>query len=244
MRIERCLESDVSDYASTLDRLRRIAAGQEESLLRLSRPTPIVGFGRRDELNPGFDAARAACERHGFTPWVRTVGGRAAAFHEDCMIVDHLVHDADATSGNMRRYREFGELYVRALESLGVRAEIGELPLEYCPGEFSVNGATTQRTRVKLIGTAQRVVAGGWWFSAGIVIAGPDPLRAVLTDVYEALGITMAPRTVGSVSMAVPAVQWEDVEDAVLEQYEEWNQRCADDMSSRERQEISWAASS
>lgn len=229
MLFERHFDSVVEDYESTLSRLRRIAAGQEEPLLRISRPNRIVGFGRRDELNPGFDEALSACEKHGFTPWVRKVGGRAAAYHEDCMIVDHLAHDADATSGNKRRYREFGDLYVRALEGLGVRAGIGELMREYCAGEFSVHGVLAGEERVKLIGTAQRVVAGGWWFSAGIVIGRPEPLRSVLDEIYQALGIPMDPQTVGAVSMTVPEVQWDDVEDAVLDEYEEWNKRCADD---------------
>ena len=81
------------------------------------------------------------------------------------------------------------------------------------------------------VGTAQRVVSGAWWFSAGVVVSRPEPLRAVLDDVYRALHIPMDPRTVGSVSMAVPEVRWDDVEDAVLEAYEEWDKRCVDDMS-------------
>ncbi|WP_051687619.1 MULTISPECIES: lipoyl protein ligase domain-containing protein [Micrococcales] len=222
MVIERA-EADASvTFESTVDRLRRVAAGSEESVLRFSRPAPVVGFGRRDELNPGFARAVRACAEHGFAASVRKVGGRAAAYHGDCLIIDHLVADADATSGNMRRYREFGRLYAEALGDLGLHAAVGEIPLEYCPGEYSVHGLVAGDHRIKLVGTAQRVVAGGWWFSAGIVVRRPEPLRAVLTEVYAHLRLPLDPSTVGSVDQAVPEVRCEDVEDAVQERYERW----------------------
>ncbi|MDN5604349.1 lipoate--protein ligase family protein [Rothia sp. HC945] len=231
MLIERHLGSVAEDYESTLSRLRRVASGDEQPILRFSKPGPIVGFGRRDELNPGFDAAREACEAHGFVPWVRKVGGRAAAYHSDCMIVDHLVRTQDPTSTTMARYRSFGRLWARILDGLGMPADVGELPGEYCAGEYSVHGIAPGGEKVKVVGTAQRVVSGAWWFSAGVVVSRPEPLRAVLDEVYKALRIPMNPRTVGSVSMAVPEVRWDDVEDAVLEAYEEWDKRCVDGMS-------------
>lgn len=222
MLIERA-ESDASvTFEATIDRLRRVASGVEESVLRFSRPEPVVGFGRRDELNPGFDDARQACVDHGFATSVRKVGGRAAAYHRDCLIIDHLVADDDATSGNKRRYREFGRLYADSLRDLGVHADMGEIPLEYCPGEYSVHGVVGGEHRIKLVGTAQRVVAGGWWFSAGIVVRRPEPLRAVLTEVYELLGLPLDPSTVGSVDQSVLEVRCEDVEDAVQDRYERW----------------------
>ena len=66
-----------------------------------------------------------------------------------------------------------------------------EIPGEYCPGEYSVHAqlpASAGGGRIKLVGTAQRVVTGGWWFSTGIVVSDSAPLRAVTADVYRALG--------------------------------------------------------
>ena len=64
---------------------------------------------------------------------------------------------------------------------LGVEAAtVGEVPGEYCPGEYSVNDGHGH----KLIGTAQRLVPGAWMFSAVVVVSDPDPLRDVLAAVY------------------------------------------------------------
>ncbi|MCP3424485.1 lipoate--protein ligase family protein [Rothia sp. AR01] len=228
MQIERAGAQAGRDGEELLARLRRIAAGQEGALLRISRPEPTVAFGRRDELNPGYAAAAAAVRAAGFAPIVRKVGGRAAAYHRTCLIVDHLQPARDATSGNLERYREFGALWVRALADLGVEAGVGELPREYCPGEFSVHARLPDGSRTKLVGTAQRVVAGGWWFSAAVVVGGREPLAEVLTEAYARLGLDLDPATVGSVEQAVPEARWEDVEDAVLAEYERWDGPCAD----------------
>jgi hypothetical protein len=52
---------------------------------------------------------------------------------------------------------------------------------------------------VKLVGTAQRVVAGAWLFSSVVVVSGSPALRAVTTNVYRELGMELDPSTVGSV---------------------------------------------
>lgn len=204
---------------ATLDRLRAVGRGEEPGVVRLSRPRRLVAFGRRDELNPGFAEATARCEELGFDWIVRKVGGRAAAYHEGCLVVDVLAPDPDATSGNMRRYRAFGELYADALRGLGIDAGIGELPREYCPGEYSVHGRLPSGERTKLVGTAQRVVAGAWWFSAAVVVTDREPLARVLAGAYDALGLDLDPDTVGAVEQFVPEARVEDVEDAVVEAF-------------------------
>ena len=73
--------------------------------------------------------------------------------------------------------------------------------------------------RIKLVGTAQRVVTGGWWFSTGIVVSDSAPLRAVTADVYRALGMELDPATVGAAQDANPALLMEDLEDAIVEVY-------------------------
>ena len=93
---------------------------------------------------------------------------------------------------------------------------------EYCPGEYSVHAqlpASAGGGRVKLVGTAQRVVTGGWWFSTGIVVSDSAPLRAVTADVYRALGMDLDPATVGAAQDANPALLMEDLEDAIVEVY-------------------------
>ena len=205
---------------SAMQTVRAVGRGEQSSTLRLYRPAPTVAFGRRDELNPQFPSARQACLDQGFEPLVRTVGGHAAAYHRGCLVVDHFQYAPDAVSGNHERYGIFGNMFAKALESLGIQAGVGELPGEYCPGEYSVWGQIPGGHRVKIIGTAQRVVSGAWWFSSGIVVENPEPLRAVTEDVYRALGLPLDPATVGALTDIEPLMTVDDIEDAVIEAYE------------------------
>ena len=70
------------------------------------------------------------------------------------------------------------------------------MPGEYCPGEFSVNA----RGQTKLVGAAQRTISGAWLFSSVVVVDGSARLRAVLEDVYAALGLDWNPATTGSIA--------------------------------------------
>lgn len=205
---------------SAMQTVRAVGRGEQPSTLRLYRPAPTVAFGRRDELNPQFPSARQVCLDQGFEPLVRTVGGHAAAYHRGCLVVDHFQYAPDAVSGNHERYGIFGNMFAKALESLGIQAGVGELPGEYCPGEYSVWGQIPGGYRVKIIGTAQRVVSGAWWFSSGIVAENPEPLRAVTEDVYRALGLPLDPATVGALTDIEPLMTVDDIEDAVIEAYE------------------------
>lgn len=205
---------------TALDAVRAVGRGEREAHMRLYRPAPTLAFGRRDQLNPQFSWAVQAAQKHGFEPLVRRVGGHAAAYHRGCLVLDHFQYDSDAVSGNQQRYRQFGQLLAQALETLGVHAGVGQVAGEYCPGEYSIWGQLANGKRVKLIGTAQRVVAGAWWFSAGIVVEDSAPLRAVTCDVYQALGLPLEPATVGAVQDIEPLATVDDLEDAILEVYQ------------------------
>jgi hypothetical protein len=90
------------------------------------------------------------------------------------------------------------------------------VPGEYCPGEFSVNA----RGIVKLIGAAQRVVHRAWLLSSVIVVQGAPGLRAVLEDVYGALGLEWDAATVGAVADEAPGVGIDDVRRALLAEFD------------------------
>ena len=208
-------EQDYSRALSILDAARSSDTGP---VLRIYQPRPTVAFGRRDELDPGFSRARQAALDSGFTPLVRRVGGRAAAYHGGCLIVDHVESATDPKTGIKDRYRLFGDMVVAALEHLEIPAEVGEIPGEYCAGEYSVHvpaAAGAVGHAVKLAGTAQRVVAGAWYFSTVIVVEHSDPLRSVLTDVYSALGVEWDPATAGAVDDVRPGTTVRDVERAL-----------------------------
>ncbi|MFC9773577.1 MULTISPECIES: biotin/lipoate A/B protein ligase family protein [unclassified Pseudarthrobacter] len=208
------------DLEFGLELLARARTGSMGPTLRLYRPAPTVAFGQRDTRLPGFDAAAQACRDNGFEPLVRRAGGRAAAYHQGTLVVDHIEPDDDAIAGSKSRFGYFGELFADALRRVGVHAAVGEIPGEYCPGEFSVHGtAAADGSRIKLVGTAQRVVAGGWLFSSVIVVEDPAPIRKVLTDSYAALGLDWDPATAGAADDLVPGLTVEAVTDALLETY-------------------------
>ncbi|WP_426762976.1 lipoate--protein ligase family protein [Pseudarthrobacter sp. 1G09] len=208
------------DLEFGLELLARARTGSMGPTLRLYRPAPTVAFGQRDTRLPGFDAAAQACRDNGFEPLVRRAGGRAAAYHQGTLVVDHIEPDDDAIAGSKSRFGYFGELFADALRRVGVHAAVGEIPGEYCPGEFSVHGtAAADGSRIKLVGTAQRVVAGGWLFSSVIVVEDSAPIRKVLTDSYAALGLDWDPATAGAADDLVPGLTVEAVTDALLETY-------------------------
>ncbi|MGG5174328.1 lipoyl protein ligase domain-containing protein [Pseudarthrobacter sp. J1763] len=204
--------------------LEMLAAARQEKLgptVRLYRPQPTLAFGQRDTKLPGFPAAEIAARNAGFEPLVRRAGGRAAAYHQGCLVVDHVEPSPDAIAGARRRFAQFGELLANSLVATGVVAGVGEIPGEYCPGEFSVHGVDPifPQHRLKLVGTAQRVVSGGWLFSSVIVVERSQPIRRVLEDVYSELGLDWDPTTAGSVDDLVPHVGVDDIEEAVIAAY-------------------------
>lgn len=209
------------DLDFALELLQRARRGELGACLRLYRPQPTVAFGQRDANLPGFKAAEEACRNLGFEPLVRKAGGRAAAYHQGALVVDHVEPHPDAIVKAKARFSEFGELLAGALRSVGVHAAVGEIPGEYCPGEFSVHGEDPDfpAHRIKLIGTAQRVVSGGWLFSSVIVVENSAPIREVLTASYEALGLEWDPATAGAANDLLPHLDVATVEEAVVQAY-------------------------
>ena len=208
-----------ADLGFALAMLDAVRSGGLGPALRIYRPRPTVALGQRDAKLPGFAAAQAACRTQGFEPLVRKAGGRAAAYHDGCLILDHVEPDADSLAGSRRRFADFGELLAGAFRKAGLTAGVGEIPGEYCPGEFTVYGEASGGARIKLVGTAQRVIAGGWLFSSVLVVDNAAPLRRVLTDCYAELGLDWDPCTAGAATDLAPGLDVAQVQDAVLAAY-------------------------
>ncbi|MFL5859220.1 MAG: lipoyl protein ligase domain-containing protein [Solirubrobacteraceae bacterium] len=205
-------EDPALDLALAPALLARVAAGARAPLVRIYRPWPTVAFGRRDSFVAGFACAATAAQRHGFSPAIRAAGGRAAAFHEECLVIEEMIAEADAASRIQDRFSAEAERQARALRGLGIDARVGEVPGEYCPGASSVNA----RGRTKLIGGAQRTIRGAWLFSSVAVVGGSARLRAVLEDVYAALALNWNPASVGSIADDRPDVTVNEVRDALV----------------------------
>lgn len=224
-----------ADLLEGIRLLERVRDGHAGATLRLYRPEPTLAFGQRDVRLPGYDAAASSARELGFAPVVRKAGGRAAAYHRGTLIVDHVEPASEAMRGHQERFRVLGELYANALGSLGIDAAVGEIPGEYCPGEFSVHGSPsgppvaagpstsagppTSAGPVKLVGTAQRVVAGAWLFASVFVVEDSAPLRRVLEAVYRDMALSFDPATAGAAEDLVPGLTVPDVERALLEAY-------------------------
>ena len=197
--------------------LTRVAADELPPTLRVYRPAPAVAFGKLDTLRPGYEAAVAAARAHGYEPVLRLPGGHAAAYHADSLAIDVVWALDDPVVGTHDRFRDEGERLAGALRALGVDARVGEVAGEYCPGAYSVNA----RGRVKLIGTAQRLVRGGALLGASIVVGDGAGVRAVLDDVYAALEFAWDATTAGAIDEEVPGVTLEATERAVIASFGE-----------------------
>ncbi len=196
--------------------VRRASKGEVAAALRLYRPAnPVVVFGRRETRAPGFREACALATEAGFEVAVRATGGRAVAYTERSVVVDHVERAPDATAGMDDRFEGLGHLIREALVGLGVDARLGAVPGEYCPGAHSVNARGT----VKLVGTSQRVVREAWLFSALVVVDDADRVRSLLTGVYRALGQPLEGASVGALADEVPGLDAEAVEAALVDAY-------------------------
>lgn len=192
--------------------LAELGRHDAEARLRVHRPRPTAAFSRLDSIKPGFPAAEDAARAHGFAPVVRPGGGRLAAYHGGALVLDLVAPHPDARRRFRERFAEAGGALVAGLRELGVDARVGPVPGEYCPGEFSVNaGGTT-----KLVGTAQRLVRHGYLFSAVLLVADPEPVRAVLDDAYAALELAWDPASVGCVADSVAGVTVDAVADVLV----------------------------
>jgi lipoate-protein ligase A len=183
-----------------------------EARLRVHRPRPTAAFSRVDSLAPGFPAAQDAARAHGFVPVVRPAGGRLAAYHQGALVLDLVAPHLEARRYIRERFHTAAEALAGGLRELGVDARVGPVPGEYCPGDFSVNagGAT------KLVGTAQRLTRHGLLFSAVVLVADPEPVRAVLRAAYAALEFAWAPASVGCVAASVPGVTVDEVAEVLV----------------------------
>jgi lipoate-protein ligase A len=182
----------VLDAALSSALLEQVIGGAP-AVVRVSRPEPMVSFGRLDRLADGFHSAVAAARVRGFTPVMRVGGGRAHAVHEGVIEIG-LASPADESTTD--RFVAMADRLHAVIETLGVSAEIGQLPGEFCPGAWSLHAGG-----VKVAGIAQGVTRGAAFTEAFLMAGGGERSRSVLRPVYEALGVELDPSTVGDLGV-------------------------------------------
>ena len=177
-----------------------VSAGEMPATLRLYVPGREVAFGKRDVISPQYPAAVAAATEAGFTSVERLAGGRAAVFTEHTIAFSLAVPNADPRINIHDRFRVISGLMVDAFAALGIDSQVGEVPGEYCPGEFSVN----HERRIKLMGVGQRLAKHAAHVGGVIAVNRTDLLLAALVPVYRALDLEWRPGTAGSLSDVRP----------------------------------------
>ena len=180
-------------------------------LVRAYRPEPTVAFSRRESLMPGFASALTTAASFGFTPVIRPTGGRAVAMDQSCLVIDVIEPMARRHEGHRVAYAQVAGALSEGLRSLGVDAFVGEVPGEFCPGEFSVNA----RREVKIVGISQRAITGARLVSAMVAIGNPGALPEVLAEVNRELNFDWRVETFGSVETEIGSVDFDAVSDAL-----------------------------
>ena len=214
-------DGDAGDGTSTtaaqedMDLVRRALQemGDGPGLLRIYRPRPTAAFSPRDTTLERYGDAASAMQRLGFTPVERMAGGQLAVYDANALIIDLVaVHD-EPRAEVTERFRGFAEAIASALAGLSIDARIGELPGEYCPGSYSVNGAG----RFKLAGLAQRIRKRAYHMGAVIAVAPSKPAKAAVEEAYRMLGLPFDPATFGSVADLADDLSFPRMREALLD---------------------------
>ena len=177
-----------------------------------------VAFSGRDLRSPGIADATEVARAAGFEAVVRSPGGRMVAYDSGAVVIDHLDSTTDIRQAGRSTFAANAESHVRVLRGLGdVDARIGEVDGEYCPGEFSINVGGV----AKVVGSAQRVTSTGSLFSTVVQVTVSDRVRAVISDVSDALGYELRTSSIAGLADYAPALTAEEVAAAFVADYRE-----------------------
>ena len=79
---------------------------------------------------------------------------------------------------------------------------MGSIHGEYCPGDYSINGAG----RIKLVGVAQRIGRCGFHIGAVISVATSSAARRAVAEAYRILDMPFDPVTFGALADLSPDI--------------------------------------
>lgn len=200
---------DVAVSHAVLD---AVVAGELGPTIRVHVPSSILAFGKADRVRDGYDRAIRAAEAHGFAAVERLAGGRAAVFHPRTLAFSWASPDSEPRARIRDRFELISSLMARAFATLGLDARVGELPGEYCPGQWSVNVGGIS----KVMGVGQRLVRGGAHVGGVVVVDDAEPIRDVLVPVYRAIHFDWDPRRTGALADRAPGLDTDRVAAAII----------------------------
>lgn len=159
-------------------------------------PVPTAAFSRRDRLRPGADRASEIARAAGFRPWRRAAGGRFTAYDSWSLVVEVIQPHSRRFTEPRRRFEVYTGALRDALSGFADDVRVGEVPGEFCPGEFSLNLGG----RRKVVGVAQRSTKDAWLVSSVVNVTWSRDAALMIDDVYQELGYEWAPETFGSLA--------------------------------------------
>lgn len=181
----------------------QVASGWRPPTISITPSTRHVGVTRRDTFRPGFDAAVRASNKEGYPVLVRSAGGGATAAGPGTFGFS-IIRPADGHEArrNVReRYDEAAALVLGAFSRLGLRAEVGEVRDEFCPGDHSIR-VGGWRDGSKVVGIAQRITRRATSVGGIVLVFGEGELKRILERVYGAMMLPFRPEGVGSLRRA------------------------------------------
>jgi lipoate-protein ligase A len=193
----------------------QVAAGERWPTVSITPSTRHVGVTRRDTFRPGFADAVRASREEGYPVLVRGAGGGATAAHYGTFGFS-IIRPSDATEGRRGirdRYDEAAALALGAFARLGVRAEVGEVRDEFCPGDHSIRVGDFERG-MKVVGIAQRVTRRATSVGGIVLVEGEEQLAKVLERVYGSMRLPFRKDSVGSLRRAGCKAEVEEVIEA------------------------------
>jgi lipoate-protein ligase A len=219
VRVVRGRAADPSADRAAVDAAVDRATETDTPIVRAWTPHRQVAFGRRDARHDGYDRARSIADANGYPAIERSVGGRAVAYTGTTVAFAAAVPTPDPRNGIGERYDAATAGVVRALRTLGVPARRGEPDAAFCPGDHSV------RAHGKIVGIAQRVRRDAALVSGIVVTTDHGAIASVLDPVYDALGLSFDPDSVGSVDRSGGPTAPDPVVDALLDSFCEGSDR-------------------
>lgn len=179
--------------------LLNVSDGNLPETLQVGLPHRVMAFGKHDTLTDGFGEAVGIASDHGYDPTIRIAGGRAVAFSPTIVRFAWTVPVSEPARTMHARFRTLSDAVVRTLRRLGVEGTVGEIPNEYCAGEYSVSILGSR----KVMGVGQRLSRSASQVGGMIVVSDPDDINAALVPIYRALDVPIDPEATGSLADAV-----------------------------------------
>jgi octanoyl-[GcvH]:protein N-octanoyltransferase len=197
----------------------QVAAGERGPTVSVTPSIRHVGVTRRDTFRAGFAGAVRASRKEGYPVLVRSAGGGATAAHCGTFGFS-IIRPSDgkeAHRGIRDRYDEAAALALGAFARLGVRAEVGEVRNEFCPGDHSIR-VGDREDGMKVVGIAQRVTRRATSVGGIVLVEGEEELARVLERVYGAMRLPFRKESVGSLRRAGCQAGVEEVVEAFAEE--------------------------